>query len=189
MLCQPPKFFEENEPQARKHTIWHSSSDFTEGQASIHRRHSLRLYSDFHKHYEKLLKCAQRLHDLSMKDFPSSENVYFESFLYEGCRYGASNGLDKQRNVLAVDPECGAKNMYHAGGHEEINPVSQVQNIESTSPLSGTMLYLKSKCFEAITQVGTIYLHALSKNKCFEAITQVGTIYLQLHPCQVPCFI
>ncbi|XP_074561864.1 uncharacterized protein LOC141818235 [Curcuma longa] len=37
VLARQPLFFRETNPQPRKHTLWQATSDFTEGQASIHR--------------------------------------------------------------------------------------------------------------------------------------------------------
>ncbi|XP_074588128.1 uncharacterized protein LOC141844039 [Curcuma longa] len=36
VLARQPLFFRETNPQPRKHTLWQATSDFTEGQASIH---------------------------------------------------------------------------------------------------------------------------------------------------------
>ncbi|KAK9281380.1 hypothetical protein L1049_004280 [Liquidambar formosana] len=37
VLARQPLFFRETNPQPRKHTLWQATSDFTNGQASIHR--------------------------------------------------------------------------------------------------------------------------------------------------------
>ncbi|AQK82806.1 hypothetical protein ZEAMMB73_Zm00001d037085 [Zea mays] len=37
VLARPPLFFKETDPQPRKHTLWQAASDFTGGQASMHR--------------------------------------------------------------------------------------------------------------------------------------------------------
>lgn len=36
-LTRQPLFFRETNPQPRKHTLWQATSDFTSGQASLHR--------------------------------------------------------------------------------------------------------------------------------------------------------
>lgn len=36
-LARQPLFFRETNPQPRKHTLWQATSDFTGGQASVHR--------------------------------------------------------------------------------------------------------------------------------------------------------
>ncbi|KAK4406750.1 Peptide chain release factor PrfB2, chloroplastic [Sesamum angolense] len=61
-----PSFFGETNPQPRKHTIWQISSDFTQGQASIFRIHTILFPPGvLNSHYEKLLSCDRRLLELS----------------------------------------------------------------------------------------------------------------------------
>ena len=36
-LAWQPLFFRETNPQPRKHTLWQATTDFTDGQASIHK--------------------------------------------------------------------------------------------------------------------------------------------------------
>ena len=43
-LSRPPLFFREINPQPRKHTLWQSTSDFTDGQATICRFIPLLVY-------------------------------------------------------------------------------------------------------------------------------------------------
>uniref|UniRef100_A0A2N9IDS9 TRF2/HOY1 PH-like domain-containing protein n=1 Tax=Fagus sylvatica TaxID=28930 RepID=A0A2N9IDS9_FAGSY len=84
-LNNPPSFFEESDPMPRKHTLWKISSDFTNGQALIYRRH----YIEFppgvlDKHYEKLLQCDTHMSKLSQKPFPSLSSPYFHTDCYNG---------------------------------------------------------------------------------------------------------
>jgi len=66
VLARPPLFFKETDPQPRKHTLWQATSDFTGGQASMHRRHFLQCPSTLlSKNFEKLIQCDQRLFQLS----------------------------------------------------------------------------------------------------------------------------
>ncbi|KAL5786725.1 hypothetical protein ACOSQ2_009117 [Xanthoceras sorbifolium] len=78
-LRKPPSFFDEIDPQPRKHTNWRNAQDFTGGQALLCRRHCLRFPAGIlDKHYEKLLQCDSRLLQLSQQPFPSSKcNRYF----------------------------------------------------------------------------------------------------------------
>ncbi|KAK4424543.1 hypothetical protein Salat_1647700 [Sesamum alatum] len=77
-LNKPPSFFGETDPQPRKHTIWHPSPDFTGGQASIFRVHTVVFPAGvLDRHYEKLLGCDDRLFELSRKPFPSQESPVF----------------------------------------------------------------------------------------------------------------
>ncbi|KAK2639364.1 hypothetical protein Ddye_027159 [Dipteronia dyeriana] len=77
-LRQPPTFFDEIDPQPRKHTNWRTTKDFTGGQALLCRRHFLRFPAGvLDKHYEKLLQYDSRLFQLSQQPFPSSKYRYF----------------------------------------------------------------------------------------------------------------
>ncbi|KAI9184882.1 hypothetical protein LWI28_002082 [Acer negundo] len=77
-LRQPPTFFDEIDPQPRKHTNWRTTQDFTGGQALMCRRHFLRFPAGvLDKHYEKLLQYDSRLFLLSQQPFPSSKYRYF----------------------------------------------------------------------------------------------------------------
>jgi hypothetical protein len=61
-VSRPPQFFRETNPQPRKHTLWQSASDFTGGQATICKRHSLQFPEGvLNRHYEKLVQCDPRL--------------------------------------------------------------------------------------------------------------------------------
>nr|CAD1840204.1 unnamed protein product [Ananas comosus var. bracteatus] len=79
VLAKQPLFFRETNPQPRKHTLWQSTSDFTGGQASIHRRHFLQCPQGLlNKHFEKLIQCDPRLCLLSRQPDIILENPYFE---------------------------------------------------------------------------------------------------------------
>ncbi|RRT52740.1 hypothetical protein B296_00028462 [Ensete ventricosum] len=95
-LARQPLFFRETNPQPRKHTLWQATSDFTDGQASIHRlmrysctgqlivirgstlvassdilvfrRHFLQCPQGLlNKNFEKLIQCDPRLCALSQE--------------------------------------------------------------------------------------------------------------------------
>ncbi|KAJ7977864.1 ATP-dependent DNA helicase [Quillaja saponaria] len=84
-VSQPPLFHHESDPQPRKHTLWKPSTDFTWGQASIHRRHYLEFPPGaLDKPYEKLIQNDNRLLELSQKPFPSSSSPYFPPNFYNG---------------------------------------------------------------------------------------------------------
>ncbi|CAM0950698.1 unnamed protein product [Alopecurus aequalis] len=79
-LSRQPLFFRETNPQPRKHTLWQATSDFTAGQASMHRRHFLQCAPGMmNRHVEKLIQCDPRLLSLSQKNDITLENPYFES--------------------------------------------------------------------------------------------------------------
>ncbi|OVA13134.1 hypothetical protein BVC80_8301g7 [Macleaya cordata] len=79
VLSRQPLFFKETNPQPRKHTLWQATSDFTGGQASIHRRHFLQCPPGLlGKHFEKLIQCDPRLNWLSQQPEVVLESPYFE---------------------------------------------------------------------------------------------------------------
>ncbi|KAI4982639.1 hypothetical protein ZWY2020_023131 [Hordeum vulgare] len=76
-LSRPPIFFEETDPQPRKHTLWQIAPDFTSGQASMHRRHTLRCSSSLlSKFFEKLIQCDERLNELSRQPITISDSPF-----------------------------------------------------------------------------------------------------------------
>ncbi|RLM80958.1 uncharacterized protein C2845_PM12G29480 [Panicum miliaceum] len=79
VLARPPLFFKETDPQPRKHTLWQAASDFTDGQASLNRRHTLQCHSSLlSKNFEKLIQCDQRLYELSQQPDAISGTPDFE---------------------------------------------------------------------------------------------------------------
>ncbi|KAL4584629.1 hypothetical protein LXL04_009234 [Taraxacum kok-saghyz] len=80
VLSRQPLFFRETNPQPRKHTLWQATSDFTGGQAGIHRTHCLQCPQGLlGKHYEKLIQCDPRLNFLSQQPEIPLSSPYFES--------------------------------------------------------------------------------------------------------------
>ncbi|XP_068652477.1 uncharacterized protein [Aristolochia californica] len=80
VLARQPLFFRETNPQPRKHTLWQATSDFTGGQASIHRRHFLQCPQGLlNKHFEKLIQCDPRLNLLSQQPEIILESPFFET--------------------------------------------------------------------------------------------------------------
>ncbi|XP_074587597.1 uncharacterized protein LOC141843433 [Curcuma longa] len=79
VLSRQPLFFREINPQPRKHTIWQATTDFTEGQASLHRQHFLQCSQALlGKHLEKIIQFDPRLRMLSQEQDFVIENPYFE---------------------------------------------------------------------------------------------------------------
>ncbi|EFJ08690.1 hypothetical protein SELMODRAFT_5767, partial [Selaginella moellendorffii] len=65
-VSKPPVFYTEHDPQPRKHTVWHPAEDFTGGQASVCRLHTLRFACGvLNKHFERLMKYDERLRSIS----------------------------------------------------------------------------------------------------------------------------
>ncbi|KAK9715579.1 hypothetical protein RND81_06G174500 [Saponaria officinalis] len=78
-LARQPLFFRETNPQPRKHTLWQATADFTDGQASLHRKHFLQIPNGLlNKHFEKLIQCDVRLNYLSQQPEITLESPYFD---------------------------------------------------------------------------------------------------------------
>lgn len=80
VLARQPLFFRETNPQPRKHTLWQAASDFTDGQASMHRQHFLQCPPGvLNKHFEKLIQCDTRLNMLSQQPEIVMDTPYFDT--------------------------------------------------------------------------------------------------------------
>ncbi|XP_019457001.1 PREDICTED: uncharacterized protein LOC109357474 [Lupinus angustifolius] len=94
VLSRRPLFFREINPQPRKHTLWQATSDFTGGQASIHRRHFMQCPQGLlGKHFEKLIQCDPRLNFLSQQSDSVLDSPYFEPGT---DRMESSSGFDRK---------------------------------------------------------------------------------------------
>ncbi|CAK9257150.1 unnamed protein product [Sphagnum jensenii] len=86
-VSRPPLFFKETNPQPRKHTLWQATSDFTGGQATTCKWHSLQYPEGvLNKHYEKLLQCDPRLKALVEGTLVIGPSPFFEhsDYMFEG---------------------------------------------------------------------------------------------------------
>ncbi|KAJ8634750.1 hypothetical protein MRB53_009017 [Persea americana] len=101
VLSRQPLFFRETNPQPRKHTLWQATSDFTDGQASIHKRHFLQCPQGLlSKHFEKLMQCDPRLNLLSQKPDIVLDDPFFESrsSVFEGLDEPNCHGFDQLKS-------------------------------------------------------------------------------------------
>ncbi|CAN4113283.1 unnamed protein product [Withania somnifera] len=97
VLARQPLFFQETNPQPRKHTLWQATSDFTDGQASLNRKHFLQCPPGvLNKHYEKLIQCDVRLNFLSQQPELALESPYFDTkaTVFENIDELKDHGLD-----------------------------------------------------------------------------------------------
>ncbi|KAG9152420.1 hypothetical protein Leryth_015824 [Lithospermum erythrorhizon] len=79
VLARQPLFYRERNPQPRKHTLWQATSDFTNGQASMHRHHFLQCPKGLlGKHFEKLIQFDPRLNYLSQQPEITLDSPFFE---------------------------------------------------------------------------------------------------------------
>ncbi|GMN44028.1 hypothetical protein TIFTF001_013220 [Ficus carica] len=106
-LWQPPMFFLETEPEPRKHSRWKNIADFTDGQATICRRHFLKFPPNaLNKHWEKLLQFEPRFLRMCQSPFSVLQDPYFRSDLdYEGENISFNcNGNGTEMNSLLQSP-------------------------------------------------------------------------------------
>ncbi|CAL0335243.1 unnamed protein product [Lupinus luteus] len=145
VLSRRPLFYREINPQPRKHTLWQATSDFTGGQASIHRRHYMQCPQGLlGKHFEKLIQCDPRLNFLSQQSDLVLDSPYFEPGTDQ---MESSNGFDRkseeQTSLFGLkDMDSGfgvqpisSKSEHHLVG-KSVENVSQ--EIASTSSVMNT---------------------------------------------------
>ncbi|KAM1442639.1 hypothetical protein ACFX1T_010195 [Malus domestica] len=145
-LNQPPTFHRESDPQPRKHTMWNVASDFTNGQALIHRRHYVQFPPGaLDKHYKKLIQCENRFLEMSQRPFPSQRSAYFLSDFHNGIAEFSfkfdRHGAEIPSNLQLPFSPC---------VQTRFDPTQQVQTYEqpkptlriedSTSPLSDEVI-------------------------------------------------
>ncbi|XP_017226114.1 uncharacterized protein LOC108202228 isoform X2 [Daucus carota subsp. sativus] len=142
-LGHPPAYYREFDPMPRKHTVWQQASDFTGGQAPLHRRHLLIFPPGvLDRHYEKLLQFDKRLFELSQKPFPTQNNQYFHSNILGYTPYPSSSilTLNRQSDLTKFQTRC----------HDQIyEQTSGFGIVDTSSPTSERNSLLKNQ--------GTVY--------------------------------
>ncbi|KVH83393.1 hypothetical protein Ccrd_025472 [Cynara cardunculus var. scolymus] len=77
-LSEQPEYGQEVRFQAGKHTLWEPSGDFTQGQSSVCRRHTVVfLPGVLDEAFMKLLQCDSRLFNVSRRPFPTHNSTLF----------------------------------------------------------------------------------------------------------------
>ncbi|PON48209.1 hypothetical protein PanWU01x14_238590, partial [Parasponia andersonii] len=73
-LSQPPMFFKATDPQRKKHTVWFSVPDFTDGQATLSCCHSL-VFSPgaLDEPFKRLVDCEPRFYNMCLNRFISPQ--------------------------------------------------------------------------------------------------------------------
>lgn len=163
-----PAFYQESNPQPRKHTIWHLTTDFTEGQASMHRRHYVRFPpGTLDRHFEKLLQCDRRLLELNRKGFPSFDSPYFNWTPYEDNTYYYSFNGGGDPSTMEVKPQV----QFPAVPPPQwaIQPSLLVEEYSTSSPMSGTYLIL-SLTYRFTVYSGVSLLLSICTNSDFTYI-------------------
>ncbi|KAG2408095.1 hypothetical protein LR48_Vigan01g241500 [Vigna angularis] len=79
-LAREPLFFKETNPQPRKHTLWQTTSDFTDGEAGKHRQHFLEFPQGMlAKHFERLVQCDAHLNFVSQQPEIILDSPHFDT--------------------------------------------------------------------------------------------------------------
>ncbi|XP_044485921.1 uncharacterized protein LOC123211332 isoform X2 [Mangifera indica] len=133
VLARRPLFFRETNPQPRKHTLWQATSDFTGGQASIHRQHFLMCPQGFlAKHYEKLIQCDPRLNFLSRQPEIVLDSPYFEPGASAFDEPDVSSHLKREERPVLFDLLDGAMPSGVQSSSSNVEP----QDFMNRSPIS-----------------------------------------------------
>ncbi|CAN6482235.1 unnamed protein product [Victoria cruziana] len=152
VLARQPLFFRETNPQPRKHTLWQATSDFTGGQATMHRRHFLQVpHGLLNKHFEKLIQCDPRLNLLSQREDISVDSPYFDSrgSAFDDQEESKGHVFDHLKNEYMSpfsgfqDSASTATAQTSGSKSEPMDPVSRLHDPvspETPSPSSGMHL-------------------------------------------------
>ncbi|CAN6450768.1 unnamed protein product [Victoria cruziana] len=151
VLARQPLFFRETNPQPRKHTLWQATSDFTGGQATMHRRHFLKVLPGLlNKHFEKLIQCDPRLNLLSQRGEITLDSPYFDSRdpACEDQSESKFHGFDHLKNdrvsTFSGFPDSGSTCTAQSFGlkTEPVEPPGRIHGSvsrETPSPSSGML--------------------------------------------------
>ncbi|XP_047333155.1 uncharacterized protein LOC124936680 [Impatiens glandulifera] len=140
VLSRQPLFFRETNPQPRKHTLWQAASDFTDGQASIQRRHFLECPQGLlGKHFEKLIQCDPRLNFISQQDEIVLESPYFEARIDDDESKETNQGFGVQSPSFFTLHNDTSPSRSHSSPskHEDHNSLAQsLEHVHQYSPSS-----------------------------------------------------
>ncbi|XP_026657988.2 uncharacterized protein LOC113462337 isoform X2 [Phoenix dactylifera] len=133
-LRQQPAFFNEINPQPRKHTNWEACSDFSGGNATISRWHYLEfLEGTLEKHYERLLCSDNRLFMMNQRAFPSLNSSFFGTVSSEMQDIGM---LKPRFPSLFYQPSSNwyAPHLHHINNQGSMNAPTCIRTFESLGP-------------------------------------------------------
>ncbi|CAL9755071.1 unnamed protein product [Musa acuminata subsp. burmannicoides] len=161
VLARQPLFFRETNPQPRKHTLWQATSDFTNGQASMHRRHFLQCPQGLlNKNFEKLIQCDPRLYALSQEPDNILKSPFFEprSSVFDHQEEYKCHSFDKLKD------ECGSA-------------IQEFQDSASTSV--GTSTSFKSDVRDSVgtfSDVSKGEIHSPSSVRERRVVKEISTV-------------
>ncbi|XP_040374071.1 uncharacterized protein LOC112197464 isoform X1 [Rosa chinensis] len=168
VLARQPLFFRETNPQPRKHTLWQATSDFTDGQASLHRQHFLQCPQGLlNKHFEKLIQCDTRLCFLSRQPEIVLDSPYFELRPSVFEDQGESKGL-------GFDQPASGKGSSISGFQDIASPsASQSSSLKADQQDSAGMT-LEHRSREAPSPSSVMDARAIEGNGSSEVVDSRG---------------
>ncbi|CAN4088607.1 unnamed protein product [Withania somnifera] len=169
VLARQPLFFRETNPQPRKHTLWQATSDFTGGQASIHKRHYLQCGQGLlGKHFEKLILCDPRLNFLSEQPEITLDSPHFESKIsvFEDpnvCDLEFNLNSERSTSFLNLHGAASPSGAHCSSSNGEQDFVSGLmENIRTETPSPSSMMdtraiqSIMSRDMEQLKSVGNL---------------------------------
>ncbi|KAK2358915.1 hypothetical protein QL285_096056 [Trifolium repens] len=136
VVARQPLFFRETNPQPRKHTLWQSTTDFTGGQASKHRKHFLQCEQGLlTKHFEKLIQCSLRLDLLSKQPEIILDSPYFDT---QFTAFEKPDNL-KDCDLHQVNGKGSATTRFQNTGSPHSSSLSPSFTIENSDPSAITL--------------------------------------------------
>ncbi|KAL8493113.1 hypothetical protein ACS0TY_024358 [Phlomoides rotata] len=156
VLARRPAFFEETNPQPRKHTLWQPAADFTDGQASINKKHFAQfLPGVLNKPFEKLIRCDTRLNLLSQQLEIVVDPPYFESKTSASEKSEESEGDgSSQLQPAASGPPSAFQNVASPACAQSFSSTCEqtplaVQSVsKDAAPLSSGLLVMDTQTIE-----------------------------------------
>ncbi|XP_074319136.1 uncharacterized protein LOC141656161 [Silene latifolia] len=141
LLERSPLFFNEVNPQPRKHTNWEQTNDFTNNQASLNRKHTLEFAPGIlEKHFDKIVQADPKLQRLSQQPWPNHISPYFHEIRF-------TNGVDFNHSPItstfpphySFDPTITSGNSTHIEGmnssqitHSDFFPSTNYQSHDAS---------------------------------------------------------
>ncbi|XP_030510698.1 uncharacterized protein LOC115725350 [Cannabis sativa] len=167
VLARQPLFFRETNPQPRKHTLWQATSDFTDGQASINRKHFLQCPQGLlTKHFEKLIQCDMRLNFLSRQPEVPLDSPYFEprTSIFEDPEESKGRVIDLMDNGIGSSI---------SGFQDVASPSTQSSSFKLDQQDSGGNV-VETRSREAPSPSSVIDSHAIEGNGSSETVNSRG---------------
>ncbi|KAL8042792.1 hypothetical protein ABFX02_09G076300 [Erythranthe guttata] len=141
VLARQPLFFRETNPQPRKHTLWQATSDFTDGQASLHKRHYLECPQGMlGMHFERLAQCDPRLLFLSQQGEITLDSPYFEPKIAVFDDQNEDLNREGSPSIFSINDgtsQSGAQSSSSKNDQDSLSRYSESHRHETPSPCSG----------------------------------------------------